>query len=98
MTERALVTGSDWDDLCKQHKVMTLKRFRVSDLVRSIKSTEGVLDNCKAFSEFWSSDPIGTTELLRDQDVRLRNEDRHGLQEGHFEAWLAESSRQSSTT
>ena len=39
---------SNWDDLCEQHK-MTLKRFRVSDLVRIIKSTEVVLDNCKAF-------------------------------------------------
>ena len=59
---------SDWDDLCEQHK-MTLKRFRVSDLVRIIKSTEVVLDNCKAFSEFWSSNSFGTTELLHECEI-----------------------------
>ena len=48
---------------------MTLKRFRVSDPVRIIKSTEVVLDNCKAFSEFWSSNSIGTTELLHDNEI-----------------------------
>ena len=49
------------DDFCEQHK-MTLKRFRFSDLMRIIRSTEVVLDNCKAFSELWSSNSIGTTE------------------------------------
>ena len=37
LTERAPVMWSDWHDLCEQHKV-TLKRFKVSDLVRIIKS------------------------------------------------------------
>ena len=53
---------SDWDDLCEQHK-MTLKRFRVSDLVRIIKWCWII---ARPFSEFWSSNSMGTTELLHD--------------------------------
>ena len=52
---------------------MTLKRFKISDLVRIMKFTGVVLDNCKAFSEFWSSNSIGTTKLLHDYGSAVVN-------------------------
>ena len=69
---------------------MTLKRFRVSDLVRIIKSTEVVLDNCKGFSEFWFSHSIGTIELLHDYEIGVVTKmcgcAMKGHQKGHVEA------------